>query len=149
MPRPPAKVRGFTLIEIMIAIVIIGLLAALAVPAFQRLKQRSLATLMANDFRQIQASFERTNLEMGRWPPAAGSGVTPLNMDGILPTAYSLPSPVGGQYSWSGPTGRLLLSGGPPNDTVMKQVDAIIDDGNLETGAFTGLGSGSYQLVIR
>ncbi len=149
MPRPPAKVRAFTLIEIMIAIVIIGLLAALAVPAFQRLKQRSLATLMANDFRQIQASFERTNLEMGRWPPAAGSGVTPLNMDGILPTAYSLPSPVGGQYSWSGPTGRLLLSGGPPNDTVMKQVDAIIDDGNLETGAFTGLGSGSYQLVIR
>jgi hypothetical protein len=31
----------------------------------------------------------------------------------------------------------------------MKQVDAIIDDGNLETGAFTVLSAGTYQLVIR
>jgi prepilin-type N-terminal cleavage/methylation domain-containing protein len=149
MPRPSAKVQGFTLIEIMIAIVIIGLLAALAVPAVQRLKQRSLATLMANDFRQIKASFERSSLEMGRWPPAAGAGVTPLNMDGMLPTAYAMPAPVGGQYSWSGPTGRLVLSGGPPNDTVMKQVDTILDDGNLETGSFMGLGAGTYQLIVR
>ena len=149
MLRPPAIGRGFTLIEIMIAIVIIGLLAALAVPAFQRLKQRSLATLMANDLRQIKASFERSSLEMGRWPPAAGAGVTPLNMEGILPTAYFMPAPIGGQYSWSGPTGRLLLSGGPPNDTVMQQVDEIIDDGNLATGSFTGLGGGNYQLVVR
>lgn len=149
MPRPPAKVLGFTLIEIMIAIVIIGLLAALAVPAFQRLKQRSLATLMANDFRQIKASFERSSLEMGRWPPAAGAGVIPLNMDGMLPTAYTMPAPVGGQYSWSGPTGRLVLSGGPPNNTVMQQVDTIIDDGNLETGSFTSPGAGTYQLLVR
>lgn len=38
MPWPLAKVRGLTLIEIMIAIVIIGLVAASDVPAVQRLK---------------------------------------------------------------------------------------------------------------
>ena len=38
MPWPLAKVRGFTLIEIMIAIVISGLFAASDVPAVQRLK---------------------------------------------------------------------------------------------------------------
>jgi prepilin-type N-terminal cleavage/methylation domain-containing protein len=38
MPWPLAKVRGFTLIEIMIAIVISGLVAASDVPAVQRLK---------------------------------------------------------------------------------------------------------------
>jgi prepilin-type N-terminal cleavage/methylation domain-containing protein len=38
MPWPLAKVRGFTLIEIMIAIVIIGLVVASEVPAVQRLK---------------------------------------------------------------------------------------------------------------
>lgn len=149
MLRPLAKVRGFTLIEIMIAIVIIGLLAALAVPAFQRLKQRSLATVMGNDFRQIAASFERSNLEMGRWPAAADPGVTPVNMEGMLPTAYLMPTPVGGQYSWSGPTGILRLSGGPDNDTVMGRVDEIIDDGNLETGSFSRTAAGSYQLIIR
>lgn len=148
MPRHRAKVRGFTLIEIMIAIVIIGVLAALAVPAFQRLKQRSLATLMANDFRQITASFERSNLEMGRWPPATAAGVTPANMEGILPSAYLLPTPVGGQYSWSGPTGILRLSGGPDNDAVMRQVDEIIDDGDLSTGDLSRAGAGSYQLVL-
>jgi prepilin-type N-terminal cleavage/methylation domain-containing protein len=149
MPRPLAKVRGFTLIEIMIAIVIIGLLAALAIPAFQRLKQRSLATLMANDFRQIVAAFQRSNLEMGRWPAAAGPGVTPINMEGIIPSAYTLDTPLGGLYSWSGPTGILRLSGGPDNDTVMSQVDAMIDDGNLATGSLSRVGSGTYQLILR
>jgi prepilin-type N-terminal cleavage/methylation domain-containing protein len=38
MPWPLAKVRGLTLIEIMIAIVIIGLVVASEVPAVQRLK---------------------------------------------------------------------------------------------------------------
>lgn len=38
MPWPLAKVRGFTLIESMIAIVISGLVAASDVPAVQRLK---------------------------------------------------------------------------------------------------------------
>ena len=54
---------------------------------------------MANDLRQISASFKRSSLEMGRWPPAAGAGITPVDMDGMLPTACAIPALVGGQYS--------------------------------------------------
>lgn len=36
------KRKAFTLVEIMIVIVIIGLLAAMAIPAFQKVKQNSL-----------------------------------------------------------------------------------------------------------
>ena len=132
----------------MIAIAIIGVLAALAVPAFQRLKQRSLATTLVNDFRQIESSFQRSNLELGRWPDAAGPGVVPVDMDGMLPLAYTRPSPAGGSFSWSGPTAIIRLTGGPDNDTVMAQVDEIIDDGDLASGAFSRIGSGGYHLRL-
>lgn len=41
------KRKAFTLVEIMIVIVIIGLLAAMAIPAFQKVKQNSLEKRIA------------------------------------------------------------------------------------------------------
>jgi type IV pilus assembly protein PilA len=69
MNRSSSK-KGFTLVEIMIVVVIIGLLAAMAVPAFQRVRQNSRKASIENLVRQIAGAADQYMLE---------NGVTSLN----------------------------------------------------------------------
>lgn len=55
--------KGFTLVEIMIVVVIIGLLTAMAIPAFQGVRERSLQGVMDNDARQISSAAAQYFLE--------------------------------------------------------------------------------------
>jgi type IV pilus assembly protein PilA len=64
MNRSSSK-KGFTLVEIMIVVVIIGLLAAMAVPAFQRVRQNSRKASMENLVRQIAGAADQYMLENG------------------------------------------------------------------------------------
>jgi prepilin-type N-terminal cleavage/methylation domain-containing protein len=142
----PKRASAFTLVEIMIAVVIIGLLAAMAVAAFVRIRERSLSTRMANDFRQYAAAFEHYALESGSWPAATTiPGEIPLNMGPYLPATYSQPSAMGGGYTWSGTSGRLRLINTQATDAVMVRVDLILDDGDLSSGDFMRMVSGGYH----
>ena len=139
---------GFTLVEIMIVVVIIGLLAAMGIPAFQRSRQRSQAARLTNDFRQFESAFQRYLMENGTGPASAGVGVVPTGMDGFLPTSYTAPSPLGGGYLWSGPSSNIVLLGSSANDTTMQMVDAALDDGNLTTGDFTKIHGTAYGIRV-
>ncbi len=55
--------KGFTLVEIMIVVVIIGLLAAMAVPAFQQVRKSSTEKAALNDLRQLAAAADQYFLE--------------------------------------------------------------------------------------
>jgi prepilin-type N-terminal cleavage/methylation domain-containing protein len=139
---------GFTLVEIMIVVVIVGLLAAMALPAFQRSRQRSQAARLTNDFRQFESAFQRYLMENGQGPAATGMGLVPTGMAGYLPTAYTNPSPLGGGYIWSGPSSNIVLSGSIANDSLMQLVDAALDDGVLTTGNFTKISATAYGLRV-
>jgi len=71
------KNKGFTLVEIMIVVVIIGLLAAMAVPAFQQVRKSSTEKATLNDLRQVAAAADQYFLE---------ENVATVDIDSLIPT---------------------------------------------------------------
>lgn len=57
--------KGFTLVEIMIVVAIIGLLAAIAIPSFMRARLTSQMNACINNLRQIEAAKDQYAMEIG------------------------------------------------------------------------------------
>ena len=69
--------KGFTLIELMIVVAIIGILAAIAIPAYQDYTIRAQVTEGLNLAGAVKASVAETFAQTGTWPAnntAAGVG---------------------------------------------------------------------------
>ena len=60
-----SRQKGFTLVEIMIVVVIIGLLAAMAIPAFQKVRASSQDKAVMNNARQLSGAADQYYLEYG------------------------------------------------------------------------------------
>ncbi|MBN1402863.1 MAG: prepilin-type N-terminal cleavage/methylation domain-containing protein [Opitutales bacterium] len=59
------KRKGFTLVEIMIVVVIIGLLAVMALPAFNKVRQTSQTNVVINNLRQLANAADQHFIETG------------------------------------------------------------------------------------
>jgi len=62
--------QGFTLVEIMIVVSIIGLLATLAVPSFINARTKSIAAACINNLRMIEAAKDQYAMDHTNQPPS-------------------------------------------------------------------------------
>jgi len=100
-PRRTSRTRAFTLVEVMVVVVIIGLLAAMSLPAYRRITMRSKTAAVVSDLRAFSTAFITYSLQNGRWPADASPQEIPPEMAGALATAFAGKSPIGGVYKWN------------------------------------------------
>jgi MSHA pilin protein MshA len=74
--------QGFTLIELIVVIVILGILAATAVPRFVDLQTDARAAVMQGVAASINTAKE---LVRARWLANGSSGATTISLDGVSP----------------------------------------------------------------
>jgi prepilin-type N-terminal cleavage/methylation domain-containing protein len=100
MKNRTSNKQGFTLVEIMIVVAIIGLLAAIAIPSFLNARTRSQTSACQNNLRQISGCKDQYALDHNNGSPG--------NDFSLLVSTYLKSSPVcpaGGTYANIGTLG--------------------------------------------
>jgi len=114
--------KGFTLIELLIVVVIIGILAAIAIPKFANTKGKAYIASMKSDLRNLVTAEEAYFADSVKYSAAATSLV-----------GGTCPAPTPGQVSWCPTTGNTasapVVNGGGWS--------ASISNANLQTPLVT------------
>jgi len=97
-----SRKAGFTLVEIMIVVAIIGLLAAIAIPNFIKARATSQANACINNLRQIDGAINEWALETGQSTGATVTGNSIMTVSAYikLNSNSSVPGcPASGTYT--------------------------------------------------
>jgi type IV pilus assembly protein PilA len=111
------KQQGFTLIELMIVVAIIGILAAVALPAYQDYTIRTQVSEGLNLAKEVQAAANEFRVDRGRFPSTHASAGLPLASSIIGNYVSSLSLDGNGMIS--------ITYGNKANATIAGQVLAI------------------------
>ncbi len=148
--------RAFTLIEILMVVVIIGLLAAIVFPRFKDFSTEAQQTAFINSGRIFVAAAKRYQLARGEYPNGQ-PGVLPDGFgEYIQSMKWGSATPIGGQWQAWAPGGGVTAALGvsyqgpdPDHDPVaMQAIDQATDDGDLTTGAFRAFGGRRYFFIV-
>lgn len=147
------RVAGFTLVEIMITVTVIGLLASMSIVSFQTIRERTLATRFLNDSRELGHQFQLYAIENGEFPAGADAGVLPEGMEEyISESIWNTPSPFGGHWQWvhesAGVRAAIVAVGINISAKQLQRFEERYDDGDMRAGTYRQLSESQYGRVL-
>lgn len=83
------KQKGFTLIELMIVVAIIGILAAIAIPQFSAYRVKAFNSAAESDLRNLMTAEEATYADSQAYFPTNTSTVTGLGSSSLASTTFN------------------------------------------------------------
>ncbi|HZW11534.1 MAG TPA: prepilin-type N-terminal cleavage/methylation domain-containing protein [Phycisphaerales bacterium] len=149
--------RAFTLVEILVVVVILGILGAIVVPQFAGAAEESRRTAFVSELRVWLEAVELHVVREGSYPADGSSGECPPGFEPYIDEEdFERGTPVGGvwdvefdEWGITSAVGVHFWGGGPvQDDAYMTLVDEIYDDGDLATGMFRRLDAGRYYAVV-
>lgn len=89
MLAPRRARRGFSLIELMTVMAVIGLLAALGIPRYRDMKRRAFYANIASDFNTIRVASYNYWADNNAYPPDGSAGAPPVALIPYLPRNFT------------------------------------------------------------
>jgi prepilin-type N-terminal cleavage/methylation domain-containing protein len=174
--RAPRRAGGFTLFELLLAMLVLGLVSYIAIAEVGKFQHRAQRDQFVADLKDIAAAFEAYHAQKGDWPPATNAEIRiPRGMESALAnTRWSAGPPFGGSYDWlpparvpvsetdakpgpakkPAPPGVIAITAFFPSpslslsDDDLRYIDAKLDDGDPATGRFrTGFNRWPVYLI--
>jgi prepilin-type N-terminal cleavage/methylation domain-containing protein len=116
-----ARHAGFTFVELLVVVTIVGLLSSIAVPKYRAMKQRAQATNVLGDMQVVRVAVMNYYADYNAFPEDADAGTAPPNLEKYLPVGFGFK-----RDTWSMDYDHV--SGGGVNGDLVGVSAATLDD---------------------
>ncbi|MCA9304551.1 MAG: prepilin-type N-terminal cleavage/methylation domain-containing protein [Phycisphaerales bacterium] len=148
---------AFTLIEVIVVVVVIGILAAVVVPKFANAQHDSVVAATAEDLHVIETAVQMYHAKNGVYPADVNRTKFPTVLDPYFKTdnPFAKPAPIGGKYDYEGTPNwnPVQISIRTESEQIgHSEADALaldeyMDDGDLSTGSLRRDGNRTYYII--
>jgi type II secretory pathway pseudopilin PulG len=147
---------AFTLVEIIVIVIVIGILAAIAAPKFVGAQVDTELASTAEDLRAIEYAVSMYYAKHGSYPRDVNrsQAVSVLGEFFKTENPFQKIAPIGGVYDYEGPPNwspvQISIRSerrGSHSQERAQQLDEYMDNGDLSTGSVRRKGSRTYYII--